>query len=254
MPAVLPGASEVPGGPAPEAQPLASPVSPLWWRPGAARGTRFRARPAGGSGGWGSGVGWRRLCFALSGASTAARTFDGAPLGFPAEDPLPVDLVLVVAAHHGERDHLLGAGAVRRGPRRSCPGPHSPEGVLRAPAPPFPSDPEGRSHPPPPAAGTALGVTHPELLVHQPVLCVLVELLLGVHVDAVGQQVGGDLGVRGRDGAPSVWQAGPATTSVCLCHDPGVEEGQRRGRPGDRWLPEGGTEAGDEGSPTRCLK
>lgn len=37
-------------------------------------------------------------------------TFDGAPFGFPAEDPLPVHLVLMVTAHHGERDHLLGEG------------------------------------------------------------------------------------------------------------------------------------------------
>lgn len=60
-------------------------------------------------------------------------TFDGAPLGFPSKDPLPVHLVLVVTAHHGERDHLLGEGqdalvtCVCKGwstpwaPGRSCP-------------------------------------------------------------------------------------------------------------------------------------
>ena len=37
-------------------------------------------------------------------------TFYGAPFGFPSEDPLPIHLVLMVTAHHGERDHLLGEG------------------------------------------------------------------------------------------------------------------------------------------------
>lgn len=39
--------------------------------------------------------------------SAAASTFNGPPLGLPSQDPLAIDLILVVAAHHGKRDHLL---------------------------------------------------------------------------------------------------------------------------------------------------
>lgn len=38
-------------------------------------------------------------------------TFNRSPLGFPPEEPPAVDLVLLVAAHHCERDHLLLAGS-----------------------------------------------------------------------------------------------------------------------------------------------
>lgn len=34
-------------------------------------------------------------------------TFDRPPLCFPPEEPPAVDLVLLIAAHHCERDHLL---------------------------------------------------------------------------------------------------------------------------------------------------
>lgn len=39
--------------------------------------------------------------------SAAASTFNGPPLGLPSQDPLAIDLILMVAAHHGKRDHLL---------------------------------------------------------------------------------------------------------------------------------------------------
>lgn len=38
-------------------------------------------------------------------------TFNRSPLGFPPEEPPAVDLVLLVAAHHCERDHFLPAGS-----------------------------------------------------------------------------------------------------------------------------------------------
>lgn len=38
---------------------------------------------------------------------TAAGTFNGAPLGLPSQDPLAIDLILMVTAHHSKWDHLL---------------------------------------------------------------------------------------------------------------------------------------------------
>lgn len=34
-------------------------------------------------------------------------TLDGAPFGFPSQDPLAIHLVLLVAAYDSERDHFL---------------------------------------------------------------------------------------------------------------------------------------------------
>lgn len=54
---------------------------------------------------------------------TTAFTFDGSPLCFSAQQPPPVDLILLVTAHHSKRDHLLFNGRGGRTtvtPRTRC--------------------------------------------------------------------------------------------------------------------------------------
>lgn len=87
-------------------------------------------------------------------------TFDGAPFGFPSKDPLPVHLVLVIAAHHGERNHLLGGGAVVT---RACKGQSTPWAPGR-------SCPESGSPALRPLAREGLDTPAPALLAQKPIL------------------------------------------------------------------------------------
>lgn len=43
---------------------------------------------------------------------TTVFTFDGSPLCFSAQQPPPIDLILLVTAHHSKRDYLLFNSAV----------------------------------------------------------------------------------------------------------------------------------------------
>lgn len=101
---------------------------------------------------------------------TTVFTFDGSPLCFSAQQPPPVDLILLVTAHHSKRDHLLFKGGGGRPP------------LLHALGHKYLSAAELERDP------------HPDLIVDHSVLGVLVELLLRVHVDAVGSQLFPDLG------------------------------------------------------------
>lgn len=117
-------------------------------------------------------------------------TFNGSPLGLPPQQPPPIDLILLVTAHHSKRDHLLLRG------RRS-------------------TDSEVRNHTSTRKTVNDLGVaacrqtelrmlsqisnicqrksfkmtSHPDLLINHSVLCILIEFLLRVYVDPIGSQL-----------------------------------------------------------------
>lgn len=117
---------------------------------------------------------------------TTVFTFDGSPLCFPPQQPPPIDLVLLITAHHSKWYHLLWSErsfepTVTPCVRHDCASGyncehdrhHSSHKHLLAPEP---------EHDP-----------HPDLLIDHSVLGILVKFLLRVHVDAVGLQFFSDL-------------------------------------------------------------
>lgn len=109
--------------------------------------------------------------------STTVFTFNGSPLGFSAQQPPPIDLILLVTAHHSKRNHLLFNRAHRY--TMSQAGTCFWQLWARPASPRLPP--------------TQTHDTHPDLIIDLSVLGILVKFLLRVNIDAVGSQLFPDL-------------------------------------------------------------
>lgn len=125
-------------------------------------------------------------------------TFDGSPLCFPPQQPPPVDLVLLITAHHSKWYHLLFNSGVRG--NLIPPLLHASGTIMLL------------------ATTVSMTVTnshkyllapelehdpHPDLLIDHSVLGILIKFLLRVHVDAVGSQFFSDLVREGSNIKPN---------------------------------------------------